>query len=90
MKEISIVKFNKRELENVTFQVQKKVEEMIILFESNVINKLEILSSTKNNNDMNPTSGSKSIPTKNHTGGKWYHWDGKYWRVVLHDWEFPN
>ena len=89
MKEIINVEFNKRELGHATFQVQKRVEEMIMLFESNVNNKLEILSSTKNNNDMNPTSDSESIPTRNHTGDKWYHWDGKY-RRVPYDWEFSK
>ena len=90
MKEIINVEFGKRELGHATFQVQKQVEQMLISFESNVIKKLEILiSSTKNNKNEIP-SDSKSCPTRNHNNGKWYHWDGKYWRVVLHDWEFPN
>ena len=90
MKEIINVEFDKREVGHATFQVQKQVEQMLVSFESNIIKKLEPLSNgTTNNKNENSSRDSESYPTRNHTGGKWYHWGGKY-RRVPHDWKFPN
>ena len=54
-------------------------------FEANVITKLEGLGAATNLTNKNQDS---STPT-NISGGKWYHWGGKY-RRVPHDWTFPN
>ena len=63
---------------------------MLVSFEPNVIKKLETLrNGTTNNKNDNSSRDFESCPTRNHTGGKWCHWGGKY-RRVLHDWEFPN
>ena len=51
--------------------------------------KLEILCNSAQNNKNVNLSDSESYPARNHTGGKWYHWGGKYQRVP-HDWEFPT
>ena len=88
MKEIINSEFDKRELGHATFQVQKQVEQMLVSFESNVIKKLETFGATSKNENSS-SNESESSPTRNHTGGKWYHWGGKY-RRVPHDWEFPN
>ncbi len=56
---------------------------MLILFESKVINKLKSLGTNKDNENEDLTSSGRD-PTRNHTGGRWYHWGGKY-RRVPHD-----
>ena len=53
---------------------------MLILFESKVINKLKSLGTNKDNENEDLTSSGRD-PTSNHTGGRWYHWGGKYRRV---------
>ena len=86
MKETINLEFDKREVGHATFQVQKQVEQMLTSFEANVITKLDSLGDGKERKDGTPDD---TCPTRNHNGGRWYHWGGKY-RRVPHDWVFPN
>ena len=82
MKETINLELDKREVGHATFQVQKKLGQMLASFEINVITKLDSLIGDGKEKDGTPND---TGPTRNHNGGRWYHWGGKY-RRVPHDW----